>query len=221
MSSHGKNTSPLPPGSESSSWEFCLRASLDGSREAQAQLLEAVRPYLLAVVEDELASALRPKLAASDVVQIAVWQAWQNFGDFRGQTRTELIGWLRTILGHCAAGGARRYCGTAKRDVRRERSLDQMASEFGGALAESGNSPSGNMMASEERQRMERAVRRLSPRNEQAIRLRSDLGLSFEEMGVALSCSANAARKRWARAVKELGREFHRNETERNETAPS
>jgi RNA polymerase sigma-70 factor (subfamily 1) len=221
MSSHGKNTSPLPPGSESSSWEFCLRASLDGSREAQAQLLEAVRPYLLAVVEDELASALRPKLAASDVVQIAVWQAWQNFGDFRGQTRTELIGWLRTILGNCAAGGARRYRGTAKRDVRRERSLDQMASEFGEALAESGNSPSGNMMASEERQRMEQAVRRLSSRNEQAIRLRSDLGLSFAEMGVALSCSANAARKRWARAVKELGREIHRNETERNETAQS
>ena len=90
MSSHGKNASPLPPGSESSSWEFCLRASLDGSREAQAQLLEAVR--------------------------------------------------------------------------------------------------------------------RLASRNEQSIRLRSDLGLSFAEMGVALSCSANAARKRWARAVKELGR---------------
>jgi DNA-directed RNA polymerase specialized sigma24 family protein len=96
-----------------------------------------------------------------------------------------------------------------------------MASEFGEALAESGNSPSGNMMASEERQRMEQAVRRLSSRNEQAIRLRSDLGLSFAEMGVALSCSANAARKLWARAVKELGREFHRNETERNETAQS
>ena len=112
MSSRGKNTSPLPPGSESSSWEFCLRASLDGSREAQAQRLEAVRPYLL-------------------------------------------------------------------------------------------------------------TVRGLASRNEQAIRLRSDLGLSFAEMGVALSCSANAARKLWARAVKELGREFHRNETERNETAKS
>ena len=129
------------------------------------------------------------------------------------QTWTELIGWLRTILSNCAAGGARRYRGTAKRDVSRERSLDQMAIEFGEALAESGNSPSGNMMASEERQRMERAVRRLSPRNEQAIHLRSDLGLSFAEMGVALSCSVNAARKLWARAVKELGRKLHRNET--------
>ena len=60
MSSLGKTSSLLPPGSESSSWEFCLQASLDGSREAQAQLLEAVRPYLLAVAKDELASELRP-----------------------------------------------------------------------------------------------------------------------------------------------------------------
>ena len=216
MSSLGKTSSLLPPGSESSSWEFCLQASLDGSREAQAQLLEAVRPYLLAVAKDELASELRPKLAASDVVQIAVWKAWQGFGDFRGQTRAELISWLRTILGNCAAEGARRYRGTAKRDVRREQSLEQMASEFGGALADSTNSPSINMMASEERQRMERSVRRLSSRNEQAIRLRNDLGLSFAEMGVALSCSANAARKLWARAVKELGRELHGDETEQS-----
>lgn len=214
MSSLGKTSSPLPPESESSSLEFCLRASLDGSREAQAQLLEAVRPYLLAVAKDELASELRPKLAASDVVQIAVLQAWQGFGDFRGQTRAELIGWLRTILCHCAAEGARRYRGTAKRDVSREQSLDQMASEFGVALADSGNSPSVNMMASEERQQMERVMRRLSSRNEQAIRLRNDLGLSFVEMGVALSCSANAARKLWARAIKELGQELQRDETE-------
>ncbi|MFV2070307.1 MAG: sigma-70 family RNA polymerase sigma factor, partial [Pirellulales bacterium] len=181
-----------------------------------AQLLEAVRPYLLSVAQDELASDIRPKMAASDVVQIAVLQAWQNFGDFRGQTRAELIGWLQTILSHCAANGARRYRRTAKRDVRREQSLEQMASEFGGALADSANSPSVNMMASEERQRMERALRRLSPENEQAIRLRNDLGLSFVEMGVALSCSANAARKLWARAVKELGRELHRDETDQS-----
>jgi RNA polymerase sigma factor (sigma-70 family) len=100
--------------------------------------------------------------------------------------------------------------------VKREQSLEQMASEFGGALADSANSPSINMVASEERQRMERALRHLSPKNEQAIRLRNDLGLSFAEMGVALSCSANAAHKQWARALKELGRELHRDEPEQS-----
>ena len=216
MSSHGIGSGPLLPESGCDSSASCLQAALDGSREAQAQLLEAVRPYLLSVAQDELASDIRPKLAASDVVQIAVLQAWQNFSDFRGKTRAELIGWLQTILSNCAANGARRYRGTAKRDVRREQRLEQMASEFGGALADSANSPSINMMASEERQRMERALGRLSPKNEQAIRLRNDLGMSFAEMGVALSCSTNAARKQWARALKELGRELHRDETDQS-----
>ncbi len=204
------------PDGGKSGWESCLQAARDGSRDAQAQLLEAVRPYLLAVAQDELGSDLRPKLAASDVVQNTVWQAWQDFGDFRGQTRAELVGWLRTILCRCAADGARRYRGTAKRDVSCERSLDQMTSELGsgGNLADSCTSPSEQAMAREQRQQVERAVRRLSPHYEQAIRLRSDLGLSFTEMGVALSCSEDAARMLWVRAVDKLGQELGRDESD-------
>ena len=103
---------------------------------------------------------------------------------------------------------------SGKRDISREQSLDQMASEFGTALADSCSSPSGHAMASEERQNIERAVQRMSSRYEQAIRLRNDLGLTYEEMGVALSCSEGAAHKLWLRAIKELGRELHRNEIE-------
>ena len=197
-----------------SRWESNLDQARQGSREAQAQLLQAVRPYLLAVAEDQLDSELRPRLAPSDIVQNTVCQAWQDFGDFRGQSRAELVGWLRTILSRCVAEGARHHRGTAKRDVGREQRLDQMASEYGEALADSLTSPSGLMMASEEHQRMEQAVCRLLPKHEQAIRLRNDLGLSFAEVGVALSCSENAAEKLWLRAVKQLRRELFRNETE-------
>ena len=68
-------------------------------------------------------------------------------------------------------------------------------------------------MASEERQRMERAIGRLSSQYGQAIRLRSDLGLTFAEMGVALSCSEDAARMLWVRALAKLGRELRRDES--------
>lgn len=191
----------------------CLNHAQQGSREAQAQLLQAMRPYLLAVAEDQLASEIRPKLAASDIVQNTVFQAWQDFGDFRGQSRAELVGWLRTILRRCAADGARQHREIAKRDISRERSLDQIKSEYGAALADSRSTPSGRAMANEERQKMKRAVRRLSSRYEQVIRLRNDLGLTYEEMGVALSCTKNAARKLWLRAVKELGRELNHDDS--------
>jgi RNA polymerase sigma-70 factor (ECF subfamily) len=191
-----------------------LNQAQQGSREAQAQLLQVVRPYLLAVAEDQLASEIRPKLAASDIVQNTVLLAWQDFGEFRGQSRAELVGWLQTILSRCAADGARQHREIAKRDIRRERSLDQIKSEFGLALADSCSTPSGHAMANEERQKMECAVRRMSSQYEQVIRLRNELGLTYEEMGVALSCSKNAARKLWLRAVKELGRELNRDDSD-------
>lgn len=199
---------------ETSHWDSCLEDARYGSREAQARLLDAVRPYLLAVAEDQLASDLRPKLAASDLVQNVVLKAWQSFGDFRGQSRAELIGWLRTILCHCAALGARSYRGTKKRDVARECSLNQIDSRFRSALADSCKSPSEEAVASEERQRIDRALRRLASRYEQAIRLRNDLGLSFAEMGAVLDCSEDAARMLWVRALDKLGRQLRREEFE-------
>jgi len=211
--SSGPTPSSKFQSSASISWESYLKETQQGSREAQARLLQAVRPYLLAVAEDQLASEIRPKVAASDIVQNTVWQAWQDFGDFRGQSKAELLGWLRTILCRCAADGARQHRETAKRDIRRERSLDQMESEFGTALADSCSSPSGHAIANEERQLVERAVRRMSSRYEQAIRLRNDLSLSFAEMGVALSCSEDAARMLWSRAIEKLGRELRRHES--------
>ena len=49
-------------------------------------------------------------------------------------------------------------------------------------------------------------LQQLSPRYEQVIRLRNELKLSFAEVAIAMSCSADAAQKLWTRAVKQLSR---------------
>ena len=54
----------------------------------------------------------------------------------------------------------------------------------------------------------------LSSQHEQVIRLRNDLGLSFAEIGVALACSHNVARKLWLKAVKQLGQKLRCDESE-------
>jgi RNA polymerase sigma factor (sigma-70 family) len=59
-------------------------------------------------------------------------------------------------------------------------------------------------MANEEQMRLEAALRQLSPRHEQVIRLRNEPKLSFAEVGIALSCSEDAAQKLWTRAIKQL-----------------
>jgi RNA polymerase sigma-70 factor (subfamily 1) len=206
--SSGPTGSGARTGSAAAMWRQMLEAARSGSREAQARLIESLRPYLLTLAEEQVGSDLRPKVAASDVVQNAIYQAWRAFDDFRGHTRAELVSWLQTILVHCSAGAARNFRGAAKRDIARERSLDKLKWERGRDFADAKASPSQHVAAAEQRQEVNAALERLLPRHEHAIRLRNYLGLSFSEMGVALACSDVAARKLWLKAVEKLGCEL-------------
>jgi RNA polymerase sigma factor (sigma-70 family) len=47
---------------------------------------------------------------------------------------------------------------------------------------------------------------RLSERHQQVLRLRYQEGMTFGQIGSALGCSSEAARKLWARAVDQLQR---------------
>ncbi len=60
--------------------------------------------------------------------------------------------------------------------------------------------------------RLEAALRQLSPRHEQVIRLRNELKLPFADVAVALSCTEDAAQKLWTRAIKQLTRMMKRDE---------
>lgn len=52
--------------------------------------------------------------------------------------------------------------------------------------------------------RLDQALRCLTPRQEQVIRLRNEWKLSFDEAAIALDCSAIVAQKLWTRAINEL-----------------
>src|SRR5262245_22195718 len=90
-----------------------IRAARHGSPDALAWLLEQCRPYLLLVANEELESGLRPKVAASDVVQDSMIEAQRDFAQFRGDTQDDLVAWLRRILLHNLADAHRYYQETA------------------------------------------------------------------------------------------------------------
>ena len=98
---------------------------------------------------------------------------------------------------------ARRFRGTAKRGDGREVRLDQVAE-----LASDSTSPSGVAMRQERERAIGDAIGRLSSRHRRAILWHHREGLGFEEVGQRLGCSAEAARKVWARAVERLRREL-------------
>jgi RNA polymerase sigma factor (sigma-70 family) len=106
------------------------------------------------------------------------------------------------------------YRGASKRDVAREvgaRGQHESKQQID-LLADSMSSPSRHAAANEERGRLEQALKALMPRYEQVIRLRNELKLSFNEVGVALNCSADAAQKCWSRAVQQLANHLRADE---------
>jgi RNA polymerase sigma-70 factor (ECF subfamily) len=91
--------------------------------ESQGWDLERFREYLRFLARVQLDPRLRGKLDASDVVQQTLLAAFQKRDQLQGTTDAERAGWLRRILAHHLADALRSF-GQEKRDVSRERSLE-------------------------------------------------------------------------------------------------
>jgi RNA polymerase sigma-70 factor (ECF subfamily) len=188
-------------------WRARISDAQNGDREALGEIFERLRAYLRARAQEQLDGQLQVKVSPSDVVQETLLEAHRGFATFRGDTRVEFVMWVQGILNHRVQTAYRRYRGTTKRDIRREIGLHELGeSKQPAEIAMTHSSPSGNAIANEEQSRLDAALRQLSMRHEQVIRLRNELKLSFAEVGTALGCTEDAAQKLWSRAVKHLSR---------------
>jgi RNA polymerase sigma-70 factor, ECF subfamily len=187
-----------------------LDAARAGSREALGQALEAYRRYLLVLAEGQIDADLRAKGGASDLVQETFLEAQRDFGQFRGATPDEFRGWLRQMLLHNAGAFTRRFRATGRRAVRREIAIpgDDSSDGLRDALAGSTISPSGAVMKDEQAQALKVALSRLPEEYQKVITLRNHEAKSFEDVGLALGRSPDAARKLWSRAMLRLREEW-------------
>jgi RNA polymerase sigma-70 factor (ECF subfamily) len=194
------------PSSDVALWLLQARA---GSREALGELLEAYRNYLLLIANRQLDPGLRAKGGASDLVQQTFLEAQQAFDGFHGGS-AELQAWLRQLLLHNLANFARCYRGTVKRQVGREVSLDAdtPSGEAGGGPVGDTPSPSGEAMAHEQAETVQRALERLPEDYRQVIVWRYQEGRSFAEIAERFGRSENAVRKLWFRAIERLQQEL-------------
>jgi hypothetical protein len=110
------------------------------------RLLESYRNYLRLLARTGIDASLRGKADPSDLVQETLLKAHQHFDQFRGQTETELVAWLRQILTRNLADLVRRFKTAGARTVAREQSLDEVIGASSRALLElvapNGHSPS-------------------------------------------------------------------------------
>ncbi len=185
-------------------WLFdTLRAARAGSDEALGALLEAFRPYLL-LIAGAAGDAIPPaKDAPSDLVASAVRRAVDEFDQFRGQSPEELARWLRAILLHHITDVVRHYR-AGRRQAGREVSLDGGDHCLRDQLPAAGLAPDECLLAREDARRVRAALERLPGPYAQVLLLRQRDGLPFEEVGLRLGRSAEAARKLFDRALKQF-----------------
>jgi len=121
-----------------------IRLAREGSRQALGELLEAYRPFLLAIATAEFDSELKAKVGPSDLVQETFIDAQRDFAQFKSDTPTRLRIWLHALLMNNLADLRKRYLRAKKRQVRRERPLTASGSKelVKALLAPDGQSPS-------------------------------------------------------------------------------
>ena len=161
----------------------------DSTDDSRKQLLEQYRSYLLVLARMQLDPGPRNRIETSDVVQQTLLEAHVNRDQFSGD-ETQLAGWLRKALANNIRDAIRRIR-RQKRDVRRERSLEQAIDEssarLAGCLRADQTSPSQQAVRQEDLLRLADALMELSDGQRDAVMLHHLQGWTIGEVAEHLN----------------------------------
>lgn len=195
----------IPPSENDKRLETWIAAARNGNVEALGQLMEACRMYLLLIANQELPHELHAKASPSDLVQETCAEACRAFNRFGGQSRQELLAWLRRILCNNVYDVERHWNRAGKRDVQRELPLDGDSQTALGELpALDANTPSEFAASREQQERLLQAVGQLPEDYRQVIEWHHREGLTFEAIATRIQRSPEAVRKLWVRGLRKL-----------------
>jgi RNA polymerase sigma-70 factor (ECF subfamily) len=174
--------------------------------QALATLLESYRNYLRLLARTGIDASLRGKADPTDLVQETLLKASQNFASFRGQTEAELAGWLRQILSQNLVNLVRRHGGL--RGALREQSLNELLDRSSIALeavvARQSGSATAFPFGRDPGVLLAEAMSELPDDYREVITLRNLEHLDWQQVGLRLDRTPDAARMLWVRALKRL-----------------
>ena len=146
-------------------------------------------------------------------------RAHKYFGQFRGTTEPELLAWLRQILVNNLARFVEQHMLAARRDVRREVSierlgvaLEQSTIQLAALVPAQGKSPSMAVQQREEAVALANRLAQLPKDYREVLVLRNLQGLPFDEVAGRIGRSVGATRMLWLRAIEKLRTYYHQDE---------
>jgi RNA polymerase sigma factor (sigma-70 family) len=188
----------MPEVKADSSVDLLLKVQ-SGDEDALNQLLARYLPRLQRWANGRLPSGVRTMLDTGDLVQDAVINVLRHLDTFEIRTEGALLAYLRRAVNN-------RIIDLYRRAARRE-ARGEMPEE----IVAAGTSPLEAAIGTEALENYERALASLNDGERQAIVLRVELGLNYEEMAAQLGkSSADAARMAVTRAITRLAAEMRR-----------
>jgi RNA polymerase sigma-70 factor (ECF subfamily) len=174
--------------------------------------LERQRSYLLLLARLQVGPALRNKIDLSGVVQETLLEACQAGPQLNALEAGQRAVWLRRALAHNLADEVRKLS-TAKRDVRREHSLEaaleESASRIEGWLAAQQSSPSQRAERQERAAALMQTLTQLPEAQREALILRHCENWSLADISRRLNRTPGAVAGLLKRGLKQL-REYLR-----------
>lgn len=190
-----------------------------GSKSSLGSLLQQYRNYLAVLASMQIDKRLLPRVSPSDVVQETMLRAHKNFGQFRGTTEPELMAWLRQILVNNLAKFVEQHMLAARRDVRREVSIERIGAalehstiQLAQLVPAANKSPSMAVQQREEAVELADRLAQLPEDYREVLVLRNLQGLPFEDVAQRIDRSVGATRMLWLRAIEKLRSVYRKDE---------
>ena len=188
-----------------------LTRARSGDARFIGQLLQHYRNYLMLIANAQIEPRIQHRVSPSDVVQETMLKAHRHFANFRGNSERELLAWLRQILVNNLATFVEQHMMAAKRDVRREISIQQIGTaldkstiQLTSLLGAHCDTPS---IAVEQREEAVILANRMAQLPEQyrtVLLMRNIQSLPFDQVAERMGRSLGATRMLWLRAIDKL-----------------
>ena len=175
-----------------------IQLARNGDRQAVERLLLEWRPWMRNRARGMLGEGQAARVDSSDVVQIAMAEAFQNLPKFRGCSRPEWAAWLQGIL-RGQAIRIRRYNAAEMRRTGRE--LDGSWSFQDGC-----ETPASLVDQQERRDRLQLAFSSLPQSLQKVVQRRIFDEASFELIGRELGQSPRTIQRHFSQAIQTLAR---------------
>ncbi len=167
----------------------------NGDSQAFAELFEPLRQQLLATIRRRLSPAIRQRIDPEDVLQDSFVRGLHSFSRFEWQGENSLRRWLEAIATHVTLDVVRHH---GRRKALR---LEQ-------DLMGDGAPPSRAMRRQERRERLQNAMRSLSPDHRTVLELSRMQELSIREIAERMGRTESAVKNLLLRATRKLRESF-------------